>query len=491
MATLEQAVPTTAGHGRAAIDRAALPAASATTVETGSRRMSAKWPKAGTAASPPNHAPTTTGSEQAGGAISTSAWLRPRNRGCRCRSLTRNGGLLRRSPARCPRVTPPKRRGDGARRRGVAHVRSRWLLRRSLCCRHRQKVTATARSRAPAWSTWRPWFKPASFVGKSLPGNGGCPACPQTGPGADPPGGPANQRWREQGLCRLGTPDRLSAAFRPLQADFGKTIRGFFYDTNPRLRAIGHGTQPGSWAEVGGLEEGLRGLQVRAGGEEQVAARTSISTPLPKRDERCMGAISAWCRARGVLSIGHFMEHGNLYQHLQFSGGDMMRSRLQRHGASTPCLTSLSRQRDVRDGPCWQTPKLKLGDPCLRQAGRRDHGRDLRRARPGPHLPGDEVVDRPYACVGRQFPHPALIQSAGSVGHRFVLSYNGGFEPRWPLYRLFADYSSRLSLMLSGGRHVRPVANTAFGASAARQPCPSAQISESLQTPLRLRSASV
>jgi len=36
--------------------------------------------------------------------------------------------------------------------------------------------------------------------------------------------------------------------------------------------------------------------------------------------------------------------------------------------------------------------------------------------------------------------------------------YNGGYEPRWPLYRVFADYVSRLSLMLTGGRHVCPVA---------------------------------
>ena len=36
--------------------------------------------------------------------------------------------------------------------------------------------------------------------------------------------------------------------------------------------------------------------------------------------------------------------------------------------------------------------------------------------------------------------------------------YNGGFEPRWPLYRIFANYTSRLSLMLSGGRHVCPAA---------------------------------
>ena len=36
--------------------------------------------------------------------------------------------------------------------------------------------------------------------------------------------------------------------------------------------------------------------------------------------------------------------------------------------------------------------------------------------------------------------------------------YNGGFEPRYPLYRVYADYTSRLSLLLSGGRHVCPVA---------------------------------
>ena len=36
--------------------------------------------------------------------------------------------------------------------------------------------------------------------------------------------------------------------------------------------------------------------------------------------------------------------------------------------------------------------------------------------------------------------------------------YNGGYEPRWPLYRVYADYANRLSLMLSGGRHVCPVA---------------------------------
>ncbi len=44
--------------------------------------------------------------------------------------------------------------------------------------------------------------------------------------------------------------------------------------------------------------------------------------------------------------------------------------------------------------------------------------------------------------------------------------YNGGYEPRWPLYRVFANYASRLSLMLTGGRHVCPVALLFIGQSA-------------------------
>ncbi|MBP6965686.1 MAG: hypothetical protein KBC96_14920, partial [Armatimonadetes bacterium] len=36
--------------------------------------------------------------------------------------------------------------------------------------------------------------------------------------------------------------------------------------------------------------------------------------------------------------------------------------------------------------------------------------------------------------------------------------YADDAEPRWPLYRVWADYSSRLSLMLTGGKHVCPIA---------------------------------
>jgi len=44
--------------------------------------------------------------------------------------------------------------------------------------------------------------------------------------------------------------------------------------------------------------------------------------------------------------------------------------------------------------------------------------------------------------------------------------YMDDAEPRWPLYRIWADYSNRLSLMLTGGRHVCPIAFLFCGNSA-------------------------
>ena len=68
-------------------------------------------------------------------------------------------------------------------------------------------------------------------------------------------------------------------------------------------------------------------------------------------------------------------------------------------------------------------------------------------------------MDRLDAGGRRQFPDPPLVQSARPYDADCPpYFFNGGFEPRWPLYRVFADYTSRLSLMLSGGRHVCPVA---------------------------------
>jgi len=68
-------------------------------------------------------------------------------------------------------------------------------------------------------------------------------------------------------------------------------------------------------------------------------------------------------------------------------------------------------------------------------------------------------VDRPHASFGRQLhdPHSFNPRAPFDIDCPPYF-YNGGYEPRWPLYRVYANYASRLSLMLSGGRHVCPVA---------------------------------
>ena len=115
-------------------------------------------------------------------------------------------------------------------------------------------------------------------------------------------------------------------------------------------------------------------------------------------------------------------------------------------------------QRVANDAPCWQTPKL--GSSITHAYGK----------------PDDITMVEIFGARGQDLTYPEMkwwtdhMQVSGVnflIPHSFnpraprdtdcpPYFYNGGFEPRWPLYRVFADYTSRLSLMLTGGRHVCP-----------------------------------
>ena len=61
-------------------------------------------------------------------------------------------------------------------------------------------------------------------------------------------------------------------------------------------------------------------------GEEQIAAQYQYLDAFAETWGRTMyGGMTDWCHEHGVKSIGHFMEHGNLYVHPDFCAGDMMR----------------------------------------------------------------------------------------------------------------------------------------------------------------------
>jgi hypothetical protein len=244
------------------------------------------------------------------------------------------------------------------------------------------------------------------------------------------------------------------------QADFGKTIAGFFYD-EPETR--------GDWGtELNAVlaewkvdwKKAYVAYKLRLVGEDDAAARFQYMDAFAEAWGRTMyGSMSRWCRQRGVKSMGHFMEHGYLYVNPEFCAGDMMR--LQKYsdmgGIDLVCRQMYPGQRP-RD--IYQTPKL--GSSITHVFNK----------------PDDITICEMFGAYGQDITYSQMkwltdqMQVRGvnfMIPHSFnpraphdtdcpPYFYNGGFEPRYPLYRVYADYTSRLSLLLSAGRHVCPVA---------------------------------
>ncbi|MBK8978765.1 MAG: hypothetical protein IPM29_22935 [Planctomycetes bacterium] len=272
--------------------------------------------------------------------------------------------------------------------------------------------------------------------------------------------------------------------------DFGATIRGYFYD-EPETR--------GDWGTELPVVLRERGVDWKAAyvaracrlaGEAQAAYLFQYLDARAEAWGRVMyGMTTKWCEDHGVRSIGHFMEHGGLYRHQDFCAGDMMQ--LQKY-SSMGGIDAVFRQfawgrRDVNDTPCWQTPKL--GSSISHVFGK----------------PDDLAMVEIFGARGQDLSYPEMkwwtdaMQVAGInflIPHSFnprapfdsdcpPYFYDGGYEPRFPLYRVFADYTSRLSVMLSGGRHVAPVALVTPGQSfAVGDAIPVEGVSASLQDAL-------
>ncbi|MCD4727202.1 MAG: hypothetical protein K8R46_06050, partial [Pirellulales bacterium] len=256
----------------------------------------------------------------------------------------------------------------------------------------------------------------------------------------------------------------LQTVYQPhydhFKADFGKTIVGFFYDEPETLGDWG--TELDSVLAKRGVDwkKAYVAYKFELAGEQQVAARYQYLDAFADAWGRTMyGGITRWCHDRGVKSIGHFMEHSYLYVHRNYCAGDMMR--LQKYsnmgGIDLVCQQLWPGQRP-RDN--YQTPKL--ASSISHVFGKAD----------------DIAMCEAFGAYGQQITYPQMkwltdqMQVRGinfMIPHAFnprapydkdcpPYFYNGGFEPRWPLYRVYADYTSRLSLMLTGGRHICPVA---------------------------------
>ena len=272
--------------------------------------------------------------------------------------------------------------------------------------------------------------------------------------------------------------------------DFGKTIRGYFYD-EPETH--------GDWGtEVLKVlaerkidwKRALVAWKFTLAGEEQAAARYQYHDAFAEAWGRTLyGGITRWCDEHGVSSIGHWLEHGNGYLNPDLCAGNMFQ--LQKY-SSMGGLDAVFDQfvwgkRVTRDAPMWQTPKL--GSSITHAYGK----------------PDDVTMVEIFGARGQDLTYPEMKWWTDHMhvsGVNFLIPhsfnpraprdtdcppyfYNGGFEPRWPLYRVFADYTSRLSVMLTGGRHICPVALLYLGNSAhvGKRVLPE-QISEVLQDAL-------
>lgn len=248
--------------------------------------------------------------------------------------------------------------------------------------------------------------------------------------------------------------------FERFKEDFGTTIPGFFYDEPETMGDWGTELNVilGQWGVD--WKKAYIGYKFQLAGDDDAAARYQYMEAIAEAWGRVMyGGMSEWCRQRGVVSIGHFMEHGMLYVHPTYCAGDMMR--LQKFSDMGGIdLVVKQMYPGQRPHDIYQTPKL--GSSISHVYGKKDDiamceifGGYLQKLT----YPEMKWLTDQHQVRGINFMIPHSFNPKAPYDKDYPpYFYNDGHEPRWPLYRVWADYTSRLSLWLTGGRHVCPVA---------------------------------
>jgi hypothetical protein len=250
-------------------------------------------------------------------------------------------------------------------------------------------------------------------------------------------------------------------------ADFGKTITGYFYD-EPETQGDWGSDVPKLIAERKlDLAKLLVGYKFKLAGEEQTAANYSYLDAFAESWGRTMyGGMARWCREHKVVSMGHFMEHGDLLYNRSYCAGNLMQ--LQKYsdmgGIDLVCRQLYPGERKMS---VYQTPKI--ASSISHTYNKKDDiafseiygGYDQKLTYPEMKWLADW-----HQVRGVNFLIPHSFNPRAPYDNDYPPYFNnGGQEPRWPLYRVWADYTNRLSLMLTGGRHVCPVAFLQAGQS--------------------------
>lgn len=251
--------------------------------------------------------------------------------------------------------------------------------------------------------------------------------------------------------------------------EFGNIIQGYFYD------------EPETWGDWG--TEVIPMIQERGGDwmralvawkfhladeDQQLAARYTYQDAFAEAWGRTLyGGLTDWCHQHSVRSIGHWLEHGREYLHPRLCAGNVFQMlKYSDMGGIDAVFTQFVPGQ--KDDNTYQTPKL--GSSVSHAYGKPD---DLTMV----EIFGARGQDLSYPEMKWWTDHMHVSGVNFHIPHSFnprapydtdcpPYFYNGGYEPRWPLYRVYADYTTRLSLMLTGGQHVCPVALLYLGNSA-------------------------
>ena len=262
--------------------------------------------------------------------------------------------------------------------------------------------------------------------------------------------------------------DRYEAAFRD------GTIIGFFFD-EPEFC--------GWWGDALAKELAARGDDV---GELFTAHKFKLADPdaqaraiyrlFDARAEtwgRTMyGRQSDWCRKHGVYSSGHFLEHEKCYYGWRSGCGNVMQQMkyVEVPGVDLVCRQYYPNHRETmkRQKDFGQMPKYASS---VAHVYNRHNGKNW-----------CEI----FGAYGQDLTYPQmkwLCDWHQSMGCYFLIPhsfnpkspqdkdcppyfYNGGYEPRYPLFRVWADYNNRCALLLSEGEHVCAIAQCVPGVSA-------------------------
>jgi len=239
--------------------------------------------------------------------------------------------------------------------------------------------------------------------------------------------------------------------------EFGKTIVGYFYDEPETYGDWGTEVIPMLTSRGVDWKKALVAWKFNlADADEQVAAKYQYQDAFAETWGRTLyGGLTRWCHEHHVRSIGHWLEHRREYLDRKKCAGNMFQ--VQKY-SDMGGIDAVFKQfiPGQKDDNTYQTPKL---GSSISHVYAKDE---------------DLAMVEIFGARGQDLSYPEMkwwtdhMQVSGinfHIPHAFnprspfdrdcpPYYFNSGYEPRWPLYRVYADYTSRLSLMLSGGRHV-------------------------------------